>query len=258
MGSNERLHDCAKTTGISNFILLTPLSRGEWKPCGLCYMNAETGERECDFHVINPSQKVCADVIESLIGLVYLHRGMNDAMSVACELGVSFNYGDANDSENRTWSEPFLDPSLVKFSASFLGVQEFNSPHLLIEATTHQSCLHKPVPSYQRLEWVGDAVLCLAIREWLFRFDSKLTVPKLVVLETTLECNETLAFLGLRSGLCRFIDHRDSRLPNRFETFQRDLETMGRGLWSTGKYFAAKPQVFTVSSHNSNRPSMWY
>lgn len=129
------------------------------------------------------SQKVCADVVESIIGLTYLQRGMKDATSVACELGVSFSYGDVDNDESRLWSSQSVDPSLVDFATSFMGVQDFQSPQLLVEATTHQSCLHKPVPSYQRLEWIGDAVLCLAIREWLYRFDSNLTVPKLVVLE---------------------------------------------------------------------------
>lgn len=234
MGSNERLHDCAKITGISNFILLSPLSRGEWLPCGLCFMNAATGDKDASSPKPCSSLKVCADVIESLIGLIYIQCGMRDAMEVACELGVSFSYGDANENESRSWSKlRTVDPSLVKFASSFLGARRFQSPQLLVEATTHQSCLHKPVPSYQRLEWIGDAVLCLAIRNWLFCSFPRLTVPKLVVLETTLECNESLAYLGLQNGLCRFIDHRDSRLPHRFESYQRDLKTQGRGLWST-------------------------
>ena len=236
MGSNDRLQECSKITGISDFIFLTPLGRREWGPCGLRCINPETDEKD-DHIQITPSPKVCADVVESLLGLVFIQCGMDDAMSVASELGISFSFSDADaGTENRTWSETCVDQSLIEFATSFLGVQEFHSPQLLVEAITHQSCLHKPVPSYQRLEWIGDAVLCLSIREWLFRFDEKLTVPKLVVLETTLECNESLAFLGLKSGLCQFIDHRDSRLPNRFETFQRDLDTMGRGLWSTGEY----------------------
>lgn len=236
MGSNDRLHECAKVTGVSDFILLTSLGRSEWRPCGLCCINEKTGEKYDHIQTMHPSQKVCADVVESLLGLVYIRCGKDDAMRVASELGISFTFGNADaDPENRTWSETSVDPSLIKFATSFLGVRGFQSPQLLIEAITHQSCLHKPVPSYQRLEWIGDAVLCLSIRDWLFRFDVKLTVPRLVVLETTLECNESLAFLGLKSGLCQFIDHRDSRLPNRFETFQRDLDTMGRGLWSTGK-----------------------
>lgn len=203
-------------------------------PCGLCLVNEETDTKNTSIQTFSPSSKVCADVVESLIGLIYLHCGISDAVSVACELGVSINHGDANGNDNRAWCEMVVDSTLVEFASSFLGVKVLRRPQLLVEATTHQSCLHKPVPSYQRLEWIGDAVLCLAIRECLYKYDAKLTVPRLVVLETTLECNETLAFLGLKQGLCQFIDHRDSRLPNRFETFQRDLETLGRGLWSTG------------------------
>jgi dsRNA-specific ribonuclease len=233
LGSNQRLCNCANVTGIVNFILLAPLSRAEWKPCGLRYLKQAEIEDDDNLRLTTPSDKVCADVIESLIGIIFLRHGINVSMSVACELGISFNYGDADDTI--TWSDLSVDSTLIDFAASFLGVEKFQSPQLLVEATTHQSCLHKPVPSYQRLEWIGDAVLCLAIREWLFRFDANLTVPRLVVLETTLECNESLAFLGFKEGLCKFIDHRDSRLPNRFETFQRDLEKMERGLWCTGE-----------------------
>lgn len=203
-------------------------------PCGLYLINEKNEVRNASTQILSPSSKVCADVVESLLGLIYLHCGMSYAVSVARELGLSISQGDTNGRDNREWCEMTVDSTLVEFATSFLGVKEFRRPLLLVEATTHQSCLHKPVPSYQRLEWIGDAVLCLAIREWLYQYDAKLPVPKLVVLETTLECNETLAFLGLKEGLCQFIDHRDSRLPNRFETFQRELETMGRGLWSTG------------------------
>eukprot|EP00804_Cyclotella_cryptica_P016705 CCRYP_002011-RB/>CCRYP_002011-RB protein AED:0.04 eAED:0.04 QI:412/1/1/1/0.83/0.85/7/239/1584 len=231
MGSNERLCNCAKITGIADFILLAPLTRAEWKPCGLRHLTRAVVEDDDNVRLMKPSDKVCADVIESLIGIIFLHHGIHSSMSVACELGISFNYGDADDTV--TWSDLSVDSKLIDFAASFLGVERFQSPQLLVEATTHQSCLHKPVPSYQRLEWIGDAVLCLAIREWLFRFDAKLAVPRLVVLEATLECNESLAFLGFKEGLCKFIDHRDSRLPNRFENFQRDLEKMERGLWCT-------------------------
>lgn len=233
MGSNERLCNCAKLTGIASFILLAPLSRSEWKPCGLRHLKQAVIEDDDSFRLTTPSDKVCADVIESLIGIIFLHHGMNSSMSVACELGISFNYGDAD--HTTSWSDFSVDSTLIDFAASFLGVEGFLSPQLLVEATTHQSCLHKPVPSYQRLEWIGDAVLCLAIREWLFRFDANLEVPRLVLLGNTLECNESLAFLGFKKGICKFIDHRDSRLPNRFESFQRDLDKMERGLWSTGK-----------------------
>ena len=44
----------------------------------------------------------------------------------------------------------------------------FKNPKLLLEARTHPSALHPPVPSYQRLEWVGDAVIELVTRTWLY------------------------------------------------------------------------------------------
>ena len=240
MGSNDRLRDAAKAAGIDAFILITPLSRSDWTPCGL---------RCCDAHGIGsnqpaivsnvdtpdqpkPSDKVCADVVEAILGLVYIKSGLEVAMEVACELGVSFAHGDAE--VRRKWSNVYVDKSLTSFANDFLGIT-FNNTQLVAESTTHQSCLHKPLPSYQRLEWVGDAVLCLAAREWLFCREENLSVAKLVVLETTLVCNEALAYIGFAKGLHRFIDHRDARLPGRFNSFQWDLETTERGLWSTGE-----------------------
>lgn len=84
-----------------------------------------------------------------------------------------------------------------------------------------------------KLEWIGDAVLCLAIREWVFKNYPSLQVAELVVLESMLVCNETLAFLGYSEGLHQILSHRDPSLPRRFEEFQREIGKQGRGLWGT-------------------------
>jgi len=196
MGSNERLKDVAIAAGFDRFILLIPLNRGEWSPFGLKYCNrAENGAGQPldndDKVRAEPSMKVCADVIEALIGLVFVEFGYEQCVKVACELGLSFSCGNVYNL-CRKWSDISPEPDLVSFACDFVGVESFFKPHLLVEATTHQTCLHKPAPSYQRLEWIGDAVLCLAAREWLFRREEMLNVPKLVVLETTLVCNESL------------------------------------------------------------------
>lgn len=237
MGSNDRLKDIAKAAGFDSFILLHPLNRGEWCPFGLRYrdrgdsseqppLSDDSTKDKC------PSKKVCADVIEALLGLIYIEFGYEQCVNVACEMGLSIGSGN-NENAGRSWSDIRPGPNLVSFAYDFVGVAKFFNPNLLVEATTHHTCLHKPVPSYQRLEWVGDAVLCLAAREWLFRRQEKLCVSKLVVLETSLVSNESLAYLGYNAGLQKFIDHRNIALPGRFESYKLDLES-GRGLWSTG------------------------
>ena len=126
-----------------------------------------------------------------------------------------------------------LAQDLIKMSKLFLDKYHFDCPDIIMEALTHPSCIHKEVPCYQKLEWVGDAVLCLAAREWVYKKYPGLFVAELVVIETTLVCNETLAFLGYSKGLHKIIHHRDPSLPRRFEEFQRNMGMQGRGLWGT-------------------------
>lgn len=200
MGSNDRLKEIAKAAEFDKFILLRPLNRSKWYPPGLKYCEVNDASREAstddDARQADPSNKVCADVIEAIIGLVFIEFGYDQCSKVAEEIGASSSAGHMVD-VCRKWADDMLPAQdLVSFACKFVGVQTFHNPRLLVEATTHQSCLHKPVPSYQRLEWVGDAVLCLAAREWLFRREEVLSVPKLVVLETTLVC-KLFAFFSI-------------------------------------------------------------
>ncbi len=245
MGSNDRLKDAAKASGIGEFILIEPLRRNCWKPCGLRLFNACQGThdterpvfmKKCDIlDEILPSEKVYADVVEAILGLIYIKFGIKESRTVACELGVSFPHDHMP--VHNIYGDVHVDQALLSFARDFLGVENFNNKQLLVEATTHQTCLHKPVPSYQRLEWVGDAVLCLAAREWLFcRDENNLTsVGELVALESTLVCNEALAHIGFTKRVHRFIDHRDAKLPGRFSSFEIELKENERGLWGTGE-----------------------
>lgn len=104
---------------------------------------------------------------------------------------------------------------------------------MLVKATTHPNKIHLEVPNYQRLEWVGDMVLCIAARECLYKTFPTLSVKYLVNMETTLICNETLALLGVASGLHRFIDHCNPSLPSMFLRYKNIATRMKQSLWGT-------------------------
>lgn len=123
---------------------------------------------------------------------------------------------------------------LIDLSKKFLGNYEFKRQELMEEAFTHPSCIHEVVPCYQRLEWVGDAVLCIFSRQWAFENYPKLHVAELVIIEATIVCNETLAYISMRNRLHQHLNHRDMSLPSRIENFEFGLKTNGRGLWATG------------------------
>ena len=55
-------------------------------------------------------------------------------------------------------------------------------------------------------------------------------MPTLVVLESMLTSNQSLAYIGHVNGVHRVIDHRMSELPSQFESYKFQLK---RGLWAT-------------------------
>ena len=254
MGCNERLKCAAESAGIDKFILTTPLARGMWVPNGfLSKIRKEDIESSSDLlaesDLIVLSTKVCADVVEALLGLVYIKFGYEAAGEVAGDLRISLNK-----IQKPTDPFPSVMAQLNEFSQQaveiFLGGHKFRNPALVKEALTHPSCLYTDVPSYQKLEWVGDAVLCLVAREWVYKNYTELSVGNLVIIETTIVCNETLSNLAWRKGLQSLIRHADQSLPGRMENFvlSRHNEV---GLWGSDppKVLADVVEALIGASH---------
>jgi dsRNA-specific ribonuclease len=231
MGCNIRLADSCVQLGLDKFILSVPLERGKWIPVQLklCSIDHE----EPALAPASPGMKVCADAIEALLGLVYLTSGYEASVEIAHELGISL---PTDGSETTMVGNPkHVRPALLDVVKSTIGKDSFDSPQLVEEAFTHPSAVYQDVSSYQRLEWVGDAVLCLAMREWLYFAYPSMEVGDLVNMESALVSNETLAYLCVQNGLHTFINHRDQGLPSRLEHYEWCVKELGRGLWGTGE-----------------------
>ena len=198
MGCNDRLTNICESAGIDPFILTFPFGRGLWKPPGLYRPLHDKYEMLSQVAFV-PTNKEKADVIESLLGLVYLKFGYEASVNVGIELCISVPFAKRRLS---VINKKSVSKDLVEFSKKFLGITSTFTTTLLAEATTHPSCtIRRGHPSYQRLEWVGDAVLCLFAREWVYNEYTDFDVKQLIKLETILICNETLALLGFSSGV---------------------------------------------------------
>ena len=102
--------------------------------------------------------KIYADIVESILGLVYLEFGYVVSLKVADELNVTLPW-DGNCVENSNDQDKNLQ--LLNAVRRCTGYHRFKQPEFVDEAFTHPIANHPSIPSYQRLEWVGDAVLCL-------------------------------------------------------------------------------------------------
>lgn len=81
----------------------------------------------------------------------------------------------------------------------------FRDRRLLDTALTHRSYLHEhadeKLADFERLEYLGDAVIDLVVAEWLFRRFPKLREGELTALRASLVSGNALAPVGARLGL---------------------------------------------------------
>lgn len=85
-----------------------------------------------------------------------------------------------------------------------LGVT-FREPGLLQQALVHRSYLNeqggRPSDSYERLEFLGDAVIEVAVSTWLYEFLPNHSEGDLTKARANLVCGESLARIARRLGL---------------------------------------------------------
>jgi endoribonuclease Dicer len=234
LGSNKMLCSVCERIGFDKYILSRPFGRGQWAPSGIeSYTIHSNGAHILsDMNQSRPGRKICADVIESLIGLIYIKFSFDAAYDVASELGITLPKGGNFISAAPDYKR---NSDLDDAASRFLGGFRFKNPELLEEAITHPSCLHEKVSSYQRLEWVGDAVLCLFARNWIFHKFPNICVGELVAIESSIVCNETLAYICALNKLQVYMNHMDTSLPKKITDYEYSIGPKGRGLWSTGE-----------------------
>ncbi|KAG6519471.1 ribonuclease 3-like protein 2 [Zingiber officinale] len=105
---------------------------------------------------------------------------------------------------------------------SILGYT-FRNKSLLVEAITHGS--YAGHPSYQRLEFVGDAVLGLAVSHYLYERYPDIGSGDLTALRRANVSNEKLSRVAVRFGLYRFLRRNSPGLDQAVSEFT-DIVTM--------------------------------
>jgi dsRNA-specific ribonuclease len=243
LGSNDCLARRCKRLGIDRFIMTTSLSRSHWLPTPLALSATEAGPIDCS----PASCKVYADVVEAILGLAYMHGGYSLAVGVADELQITIPWDDANMGTQRGDCDTAISvDSLLRAVERFTGHRFSCGSEIVLEALTHPTAQSLFTGSYQQLEWVGDAVLCLAVREWVFQNFPECDVKFMVQVETVLVNNETLAFFSMKNGLYEHLLHNDGTLTMRLDAYERSIDHLGRGLWATQPPKAAADVVESV------------
>lgn len=186
--NNRRLARSALDNNLDHYILNDRFTPRRWKPPLISTSVVATpGERTL-------SMKVLADVVEALIGAAYLEGGLRKAQ--AClhrllpEIDIEF---DTRTDRGRVTD--FVDTYRLGL---IIGYQ-FKDASLLTEALTHPSCEHDQLTqSYQRLEFLGDAVLDMIVVTVLAAHPAKLSQGRMTMIKHALVNANLLAFFCMR------------------------------------------------------------
>ncbi|KAI6147431.1 hypothetical protein BKA82DRAFT_4153541 [Pisolithus tinctorius] len=126
------------------------------------------------------STKMLADVVESLIGAAYLHGGFN--LGIECarlfQLGLSLTGLEDNVEKILGRVEPSADLSGQLVHVEQMIGYTFQRKLLLIEALTHASYhFDTQTVSYERMEFLGDALLDMFVIDYLYHFPGRAFTP---------------------------------------------------------------------------------
>lgn len=191
--SNRFLLSRAKEIGLESFLTCETLALNTWKssihgPVDDCAPSRRV-TREFP-------RRSLQDCMEATLGASFITGGIEMALHTSISLGLDFG-------GPTPWSIRYsiLDESPVPnmFSAleELLGYT-FRCGKLLVEALTHQSFDIETTNSYERLEFLGDAILDLVVIDYLYRKFPRSTSDQLAWPRTRVICAPTLATVGVR------------------------------------------------------------
>lgn len=174
--SNARLSRVAREMGLDRYIMTDQFSPRKWRPSYIKTVEEDGHGTEADQETDQRSMstKILADVVESLIGVAFLNGGLPAASTCIASLLSELTDFDNPHAPNEKATDIICPPYFDQIQN--LLNYKFNNPSLLISAFTHPSfSSDTAIPSYQRLEFLGDAILDMIVIQRLCADD----MPKL-------------------------------------------------------------------------------
>lgn len=209
IGKNARLANFALEMGIQHCIAFSRFTSKV-----RCWQWPWGSQQEKDIDI---SEKVLADCVESLIGAHYLHGGIelatlfierNKLLVGACDV-LQMRIGEAHHTETRNTVAvplPLMDPEDDRVNADYIANVEdiiqytFRDKRHLVAALTHGS-FEKGKVSYQRYEFLGDAVIGFILLSHFYKAYPNLSVADLNLLRGPALSNDLFARVVVARGI---------------------------------------------------------
>ncbi|KKZ62243.1 hypothetical protein EMCG_00410 [[Emmonsia] crescens] len=205
--SNKRLSYAAVQLGLDKFILVDTFTGAKWRPG---YNKVHIEREKQGIPQREMSTKTLADVVEALLGAATIEGGQTKAEKcleiflpeirwMPFEERLNALYDAVAEVYENTPTSWFREiESLVGYT--------FNKKIFLVQAFTHPSNPGSTTSSYQRLEFVGDAILDHVIVHHLFNSPRNFPHFDMHLMRTALANADFLAFLciGMSSEEARY------------------------------------------------------
>lgn len=257
---NKNLFDVARELKLYEYIRSLAFSRRLWYPEGLKLLEGKGANKKEEDSGMKHSlgQKTIADVCEALIGAAYLTHDKpgqewhpsqwEEAVRAVTKLVAS---QDHTMLQWRDYSAVYDKPAYQtgEVSASQRDLAEkvelehpyhFRYPRLLRSAFLHPSMpiMYEKVPDYQRLEFLGDALLDqVSITHLFYRFPDKdpqwLTEHKMAMVS-----NKFLGAVSVTIGFYKHLKHSSSIIQHQVSQYAAELfeaqkvPDAGRDYWT--------------------------
>lgn len=253
--ANSRLCRAAMDSGLPKFILTRPFTGHKWRPL---YLDNYLGSGMSPAKGRRMSTKTLADVVESLIGASFVDGGIPMAMKCIqkflpeCEWH-SIDHGREQLFAQARGDEPL--PAVLEPLEKLIGYS-FHKKSLLIEAMTHGSYVaDSGMRSYERLEFLGDAVLDNIIVTSLFAMKPPLPHYQMHTLKTAMVNGDFLAFVVLGNGLSDLEAETRRTLPPLWRFMRHASMAIGVEQNATTERFEAlRGDILTALAHSSRYP----
>ncbi|KAG8999978.1 Dicer-like protein 1 [Tulasnella sp. JGI-2019a] len=224
--SNQCLLSRALELRLSKYIDSEPIAQGTmWNPPS----RRSTLRDEYGRPVVEQRtpRKAFQDCMGAILGAAWLTGGMELALKVGTSLNLAFGgpvpWHQRDPAGSKTIDDP---PPAFRSLHDGLGYQ-FNDPWLLVEALTHPSFQSQRTASYQRLEFLGDAVIDLFILQFVYRKFPQAPPGKLSHARDSAVCNFTLSAVAVKKlSLDKVVFHTSQLLGEDMEDARVRFTTM--------------------------------
>ncbi|KAF8322084.1 hypothetical protein DL93DRAFT_2051002 [Clavulina sp. PMI_390] len=173
--------------------------------------------------------KCVADVAEALIGAAVITGGIESALKISKDLGCYLPRVDRWSDFGRKVLAPPPEWTAELSAESITAIEmitgySITKPHIIAQALTHTSIHGTDVPCYERLEFLGDAVLDYLVIGHIFDLYGSLSPGALTLLKGSMVTNLVLAALCVEIGLYKYMIFENDALGKEIEDYVAQIQ----------------------------------